>query len=62
MRAGGRTGGGHRYGLPPPQLQFPVGPFLLDLAYPETGWRSSTTAEGTAPPSERYATCVGRPT
>jgi hypothetical protein len=25
----------HRYGLPPPQLQFPVGPFLLDLAYPE---------------------------
>jgi very-short-patch-repair endonuclease len=25
----------HRYGLPPPELQFPVGPFLLDLAYPE---------------------------
>ncbi len=25
----------HRYGLPPPWLQFPVGPFLLDLAYPE---------------------------
>ena len=24
----------HRYRLPLPQLQFPVGPFLLDLAYP----------------------------
>ncbi len=26
----------HRYGLPPPWLQFPVGPFLLDLAYPDS--------------------------
>lgn len=25
----------HRYALPPPELQFPVGPFLLDLAYPD---------------------------
>ena len=25
----------NRYGLPPPRLQFPVGPFVLDLAYPE---------------------------
>jgi len=25
----------HRYRLPAPQPQFPVGPFLLDLAYPE---------------------------
>ena len=25
----------HRYRLPPPELQFPVGPFLLDLAYPQ---------------------------
>ena len=25
----------HRYGLPAPELQFPVGPFLLDLAYPQ---------------------------
>jgi very-short-patch-repair endonuclease len=25
----------HRYGLPAPELQFPVGPYLLDLAYPK---------------------------
>ena len=52
----------HRFGLPPPRLQFPVGPFLLDLAYPQSAWRSSTTAGTTALPNVHCATYAARPT
>ncbi|MDF3050919.1 MAG: hypothetical protein K0R87_2557 [Pseudonocardia sp.] len=52
----------HRYRLPAPELQHPLGPYRLDLPTRSSGSRSSTTVASTAPRSARSATSGARRT